>query len=189
MIYDWNIRNWIKLLSPPKFADKERYLDFMWAMLDGVKSLYDRFMLFREATLYKLQWSSQTIWLEKLLNDKFNSGNPAFLNFELRSTPVGIYIKEPDTFKNGLYRWNKSENRKDAARYNASELATFPANDTRRKYRFNDAELGANLDFVVMVPITLFDVTDPINAVVVAQLRAWIELYRIAGSRYELQNY
>lgn len=189
MIFNWNIREWIKLPSPPKFADKQRYLDLFWAALDSVKSLYDRFMMFREATLYKLRWTSQTIWLEKLLNDKFNNGNPAFQNFDLRQTPVGIYIGSPETFKEGLFRWNKAEERHQAARWNKDELAAMPPNDPRRKYRFNNAELEANNDFVVKVPIALFDVSDPANAVLLANMKAWVELYRTAGSRYTIENY
>lgn len=170
-------------------AAKQRLNDLLLALLETVQVAYTVFMAFREATLYKLQWTSQTIWLERLLNDRFNNGNPAFGNFELRISPVGIYIAEPNSFKQQLYRWNKAEQRHQAARYNRSELAAMPANDARKIYRYDNSELEANNDFVVRVPIALLDVSDPANAVLLANMKAWIERYRIAGSRYIIENY
>lgn len=189
MIYNWNIDSWKKLILPPQLAVKQRLNDLLLAMLEAVQGAYDSFMTFRAATLYKLQWTSQTIWLERLLNDRFNNGQPAFGNFEMRINPVGIYIAEPVNFKEQLYRWNKAEQRHQAARYSRLELAAMPANDARKKYRYNIGELEANSDFVVRVPLTLFDVSDPANAVLLANMMAWIERYRIAGNRYVIENY
>lgn len=189
MIFNWDFDGWKKLILPPRYNTKVRLNDILMALLESVKSSFSIFMAYREATLYRLRWTSQAIWLEKLLNDKFNSGNPAFGNFELRINPTGIYIAEPSNFKEGLFRWNKAEERHQAARWNKDELAAMPPNDPRRKYRFNNAELEANNDFVVKVPMALFDVTDPANAVLLANMKAWIELYRTAGSRYTIENY
>lgn len=186
MTYNWNIDEWKKLLLPPRLAAKQRLNDLLLAMLEAVQGAYTMFMLFRKATLYRLRWTSQTIWLERLLNDRFNNGNPAFTNFELRSNPVGIYIDEPSSYIEQLYRWNAIEERHDAVRWNASELAANPA---LTQYRHNQAELEANLDFVVKVPLALLDVSDPVNAVTIANMRAWIEQYRIGGSRYVIINY
>lgn len=189
MIYNWAINAWKKLILPPLLVAKIRLNDLLLAMLEGVQQAYNAFMIYREATLYKLQFTSQTIWLERLLNDRFNSGLPAFSDFETRLNPVGIYISDPASFKEGLFRWNKAENRHQAARYNQAELDLMPPNDVRRKYRFCNSELEANNDFVVKVPIALFDVTDPINTATVANMKAWVELYRIAGVRYTIVNY
>lgn len=189
MIYNWNIANWKNLLLPPRKRNKQRLGDVFLSLLESMQVLYTGFMVFRQAMLYRLRWNSQTIYLELLLNDRFNNGAPAFIDFELRLLPIGIYIANPATFKEQIYRWNAIENRHQAARYNAAELAAMLPTDPRRKYRYNESELGANLDFVVMVPIALFDVTAPSNQNIVANMRAWIELYRIAGSRYTIENY
>lgn len=189
MIYTINFDRWKRQILPPALASKQRANDLLLAALDAVSGLHTKFLLYREATLYKLRWTSQTIYLEKLLNDRFNNGNPAFQDFETRLNPVGIYISDPASFKEGLFRWNKAENRHQAARYNQAELDLMPPNDVRRKYRFCNSELEANNDFVVKVPIALFDVTDPINTATVANMKAWVELYRIAGVRYTIVNY
>ncbi len=186
MIFNINFDAWKRQVLPPQLAAKTRLNDLLLAGLNAAKLLHEKFLLFREKTLYKLRWTSQTIYLEKLLNDRFNNGNPAFQNFELRQTPVGIYIAEPAGYNQQLYHWNKAEERHDAASWLKSEL---DADETRTRFSFNEAEMQANLDFVVKVPIALFDVTDIANAVLLANMRAWIELYRIAGSRYEFQNY
>jgi hypothetical protein len=189
MIYNWNISEWKKLILPTRLVAQLRWNDMLLSMLEAVKSGYDLFMIFRNAILYKLQWTSQTIWLERLLNDRFNNGNPAFGNFDFRAYPVGIYIADPSNYKEGFFRWNISEQRHQAARYMRTELAGMAANDPRRKYRFNNSELEANNDFVVKVPLSLFDVSDPAHTGLLANMKAWIERYRIAGSRYTIVNY
>jgi hypothetical protein len=191
MIYGWNIAQWLKVILPPRLrvAIMPRLRDLFLSALDGVSTLHNTFMLFRESVLYRLKWTSQTIYLEKLLNERFNNDQPAFADFELRVNPVGIYITDPATYNEAIYRWNGVEQRHQARRYNRSELAAMSAYDPRKKYRYNQSELGANLDFVVMVPYTVFDVSDTANAVQLANMKAWINLYLIAGSRYDIQNY
>lgn len=186
MIYIINFTEWVKQIIRPDLVNQPRAMAWFSAMLEGVKNLHEKFLMFREATLYKLRWTSQTIYLEKLLNDRFNNGNPAFQNFEQRQTPVGIYISEPAAFNQQLYHWNAAENRYDAVSWLQSEL---DADVTLTQYSFKESEMQANLDFVVNVPIALFDVTDPANQVLLSNFRGWIELYRIAGSRYTILNY
>lgn len=186
MIYNWNIGEWNNLLLPPRKLGKQRLSDMLLAMLEAVQGTYTLFMLFREAMLYRLRWTSQTIWLERLLNDRFNNGNPAFTNFEHRTGPIGIYIDEPSSYINQAYRWNTAEARHDVVRWNAAELS---ANPSLIRYRHNQSELDANLDFVAKVPMALLDVSNPANATMVANMKAWIEQYRIAWSRYTIVNY
>lgn len=186
MIFQWDIEAWKEWLLPPKLRGRARLGALLSVMLEGVRWAYEAFVEHRARTLYRLRYTGQTIWLEHLLNDRFNGGGPAFVNFEQRTGPVGIWIGEPESYVVQKYRWNGAEERYEVARWTAAELAAQPA---LTAYSYTAGELGANLDFVVWVPAGVLDVTDAGNAAAVAEMRGWIEQYRIAGSRYEIKNY
>lgn len=155
-------------------------LAFVTALLRPLKNLYERFMAARAATLYKLQHTSQVIYLEKVLNGQFNNGLPAYTIYP--TNPTGIYIADSNHIRQ-MYRWNKIEARHDAVRWNTNELTADP---DRKSYRYSAAEISNGFCFTVMIPNAVGDVND---AVFAAAVSAWVNYYRQAGSRFSLQNY
>ncbi|CAN5437591.1 hypothetical protein BH09BAC1_BH09BAC1_05080 [soil metagenome] len=160
----------------PARRRKAKLIAWLTAGMKAVAELYFAFLLFRAATLYKLSFTGQIIYLEKLLNDQFNNGYPAYTN----GLPTGIYISDPSTFIFPTYLWHKIEQRPKLYLYHKSE-GKPPA------YLYHRAELNSQYDFIVNVPFQLGNVVT--DLVLLARIKAWINIYRIAGNRYKIVNY
>lgn len=199
---------------------KTRFVDFVMTMFKPVVQAYNWFLTYRDTTHYNLAITSQIIYLEKLLNDKFANGSPArdvSVNLGLYDgSPIGIYITEPDLAIYPNYVWNKVEQRPKTYLYNKWNVATaylvgdkvvygtnvyrcianhtgsLPTDATKwelsgsRFFLRNTSEFDGEYDFIVNIPNAVGDVTDPLFA---AQVSATINIYRIAGKRFQLVNY
>lgn len=106
----------------PWFKRKQRFMDWLHVCLYPVKMLHSQFLTYRDETLYKLSITSQIMYLEKLLNDRFNQGLPSrgpSVNVGLYDGPeTGIYISMPQNTIYPLYVWNKIEQRPKTYLYN-----------------------------------------------------------------------
>jgi hypothetical protein len=160
--------------------------DWLNALLKPLSELYQTFIAFKNETLYELSITGQVISLEQLLNDKFNGGLNAW-NWNstdgtyVPNTPNAIYIID---FPNALpvtYVWNNAEARPPLYLYNASEAHTPPL------YLYNMGEFDDEADFLINVPTALADVTT--DLLFVAKMKAWVNKYRQAGTRYSIVNY
>lgn len=171
--------NWPLLILRLLPVERRRQMRMEWlrSLLAPFMALYNSFLVYREGTHYKLQFTGQIIYLERLLNDQFNAGNPAY---DTNGIPIGIYITDPTDNLIPVYVWNKIEVRPPLYLYNASESAD-PV------YLRNQVEFEGNYEYIVNVPIALGNViTDTLLA---AKMRGWLNIYNIAGKRYKIINY
>lgn len=175
--YDTDYDSLPELLTPEDDKTPEG-LAFTQVLLNGVKTLHARFMAYREQTLFRLKFTGQVCYLEKVLNIKFNGGLPAYTG----TTPTGIYISD-GAFIDQKFRWNAIEGRMDGYRWNDAELTADPS---RRLFRYGDGDAAANVDFIVHIPTACGSVSDVVFA---SSVKAWVNYYRQAGKRFSLVNY
>ena len=159
-------------------------LRWLMALIYPIKQLNEAFVAYTEDVYYRLSITGQIIYLEKLLNDKFNNGLPA----RAASATVGlydgaftgIYISEPAGLILPKYVWNKIEQRPSVVLYNAAE--NMPP-----LYLNNNAEIDGEFDFIVNVPYSVGDVST--DEVLMSSIKAWVLEYKIAGKRFNVVNY
>ena len=178
---DWDLLLQRKL---PWYKRLARFISWQKALFTGIKVLYGWFITYKDDTFYRLSITSQIIYLEKLLNDKFNEGLPARADSSTvglyDGAPTGIFISDPSDAIFPQYIWNKIEQRPKTFLYNKSESGP-------KTYLYNISEIDGEYDFIIKVPIALGDVTT--NALLVAQIKAQVNIYRIAGKRFNIVNY
>lgn len=170
--------NWPLLIlrNLPVERRKQLRLEWLRSLFAPLIALYNTFIIFRADKRYDMSFTGQIIYMERLLNDKFNNGLPAYT----AGTPTGIYISDPTGILIPLYLWNKVEQRPVTYLYNVSE-GKPPV------YLRNQAEIATNYEFVVNVPDAIGNVLT--NTLLLAQIRAWVDKYRPAGKRYTVVNY
>lgn len=193
--------DWIKLvqLQVPQWMRRKRLVVWLLVCISGVRSLHATFLNYRKDALYSMHITGQTIYLEMALNDRFD-----FVNRD-------IYIVTA-TDAHQFYLYNRLElaapvyfyNKYNAlVPYAAGEFAIYKearwkalvANPTNppgivpgewmnvgpRLFLKNLGEGNALSDFIVRVPATLlFDLHE---------MRALIDLYKLAGKTYTIQTY
>ena len=156
----------------------------LYTFLRGIKDLYNDFVAWSTEIKYELAIDYTVISLEKLLNDKFNGGmtSYSFDNTTYLYSPVvgAIYIIDAPDVLQSVFVWNKIENRPPLYLFNTAE-AQPPI------YLFNQAEYDTRINFIIMIPTALINIAT--NPAAVAQVKRWVNKYKIAGVNYTLQNY
>lgn len=124
-------------------------------------SLYGKVISFRQSTLYKLGITPQVVYLEKMLNDRYDA------------TLRRIYILDGQEY-NPLYIYTQLE-LKPVWLYTKSEVGK-PRVDL-----FTAGEVGQfTFDFVVYVPVAIsFDVNE---------MSSLLNTYKLAGKIYDIQT-
>ena len=147
----------------PYFLRKPKQLAWLKSLIKATINVYNDFIAYRGGTIDKLAYNSQIIYLEKLLNDKYNEGK------------VGIYI---DNIADNRYTYlyNKSEYMTPIYLYNKSENQT-PI------YIKNNIEYLNMYDFIVMIPLAVYDTVD------LNELKGWVSFYKLAGKRFTIKSY
>lgn len=147
-----------RLLMPPRLR-KINHVSWVQALINPVNSLYQQFRRNRDANLYRLKITPQVVYLEKLLNDRYDIAEKRIrlvdaINFE----PVYIYQEAED---------------KNRALYLESEAKPV--------YLYTEEEIGqVSADFYVMVPASVsFDESEMI---------ALIDTYKLAGKSYKIKK-
>lgn len=163
---DFNII--IQLLLPP-FLRKSKNIEWLKALVKPLIDVYTIFTTYRSSTIYSLSFTGQVIYLEKLLNDTYNSGL------------TGIYIKD-DNLMSVPFIFNKSEGVVNVYLYNFSESAT-------PFYLYNQSAFISQNDFIVMVPAVIYSTLQQNNNQGLNNMTALIKLYKLAGKRFTIQSY
>lgn len=162
MIFSWNIRAWSELVYPP-LLKKARQLAYVKVLLAPLQTTFDSFAAYRVATLKKMRYNGQTIILENLLNDMFDStdrGIRIITTYDI-SLPNYIFLS---TESNPLYVFKSTEN--------------------QPLYVANSFEYGVNYDFIVRVPLGILTADQEVR------LKAITTYYKLAGKRplFEYNN-
>lgn len=153
----------IKNLLPPKLRQGKMGA-FLEALIKPLQTLNDRFNAFVQQTFYNVSFTGQVIYLERILNDRYDDS--------LRR----IYIE--DGLQLGLppYLYNKVEQR-PLYIFNKSEAAT------PEFYINNKSEFFAENDFIVYVPNAI------LTPALEKAIRSLVKIYKIAGKRFSVVGF
>ena len=154
--------NHIASLLLPSFLRTDKLLSFLKMLISPVKALYLQFFDFRNKELYLLKFTGQVIYLEKLLNDKFQGSNL-------------IYITD-GYFTDPFYLFNKAEGFSPVYLQNKSEAGDI-------QYLINIKEYASDFDFIVNVPASVYDIID------VNEMTAYINMYKLVSKYYKINRY
>lgn len=72
MWYNIDFDKLLKLITPP-FLQKKVFMVFVSVSLEPIKTIYNDWIINRDARLYNLEHSGQVCYLRKVLNDRFDS--------------------------------------------------------------------------------------------------------------------
>lgn len=142
-----------------------KFKDWIGALLAPLQSLNVAFAEYVSTTRYDLSFNGQVVYLEHILNDKFDDVDRRIYIDD----PAGQQVFTP-------YLFNRVEQQPPLIIRNKSEALPTP-------FLYNVPELVVTNDFVVHVPISVF------NSTVEAQMKALMNKYRIAGKRYTFQTF
>ncbi len=147
----------------PRMLRRTKQIAWQLALLKPLQKLNWRLELAIENIRYRLNLNGQVIYFEHYLNDLFDPTNR------------GIYISDgAPVFEPILF--NKAENALNIMVRNKSEPQPTV-------FIFNREEYDTQYDFIVNVPNQISLTTQLIN-----QIKAYVNRYRIAGTRFKVQS-
>lgn len=141
----------------PTFLRKDVLIIMLNSMIGGVRSLYSRFLFFRDENIYRLSITPQVFSLEMLLNDRFDANKRR------------IYITDGEFYKS-KYLYTKPENQPLFVRTKAENKPLFIN---------TEEETGSKgVDFKVYVPAAL--IYDE------AVFKGLLNAYKLVSKTYEI---
>lgn len=145
----------------PYFLRSDENLSWLYSLIEPVAELNIVFNSFRDNTLYLLQFTSQTIYLEHYLNDQFD--------------PIGrgIFITNLDEL-DWIFLRNEIEQKPPFYLFNDVEAAP-PV------YFKNYTELLNDTNFIINIPVAVSYVENIV--------RARVDFYNQAGKNYTIVTY
>ena len=149
----------IQITLPP-FLRGNNLIAMLFACIKPVSEIQNNFYQYYEDKKYELKFNGQVIYLEHLLNDKFD--------------PIlrRIYIGDAEQTPN-VYVFNDSEDNEAIYLFNSSDTSVDI-------YLFNTSEETPGLDFIVFIPIG-FIYNDSL-------MKYYINKFKTAGKRYKIQE-
>lgn len=199
-MFNLNI-NWLKIIKEnvPFFLRTPVRMDWILSMISAINQIYQEFIIQQKVYVYKIRFNGQVIYLEKILNDKFDPVGTGIYIID-GNTNVATYLYRRIELKPPLYLYKRW---KSTISYNADEFAVEGnkvykalSNNTNKKpslypsywayykqvpFIKRRTEFYMEYSFIVKVPHTLsFDQ----NA-----MKAIIDYYRLAGKRYKIELY
>lgn len=174
MFTNYNI-NWLLFIKRNVAHLRRKPIRLAWlrALIAPVVNMYLQFMAKRAEVLKRLQYNGQVIYLEKGLNDTFNVNYPA-------TFALPIYIGDPSLTIPEVVFYADTDSMNTPAIYadsdNMTELVIYADIDYYNAY-----------DFIVWVPITLYDFT--VNPEKITEIRAFVNLYKQCDKNFNILNY
>ncbi len=149
-------------LQVPDFKRKPKQLQWIFAFIKPLKDLYDVFLAFRDDKLFDVAFTSQVIYLEHLLNVKFDPTNQT------------IFIDNviDDFIPNFLFTTAEGQ---------PPDFIFTTAEAEPPVFFLTTAELFGEVDFIVNVHVSVTFNEDEMKAVV--------NFYRLAGKRFKIVIY
>lgn len=163
-IYRYDLSKLVRRLMPPRIRSPFN-LNWYETLLSGINYSQDRFNDFKDQSLVELSYNGQTIYLEKMLNDRFD--------YTLRR--ISIIHEE----SNDVYWFNESELQAPSYLYNESESGI--TSGYSNTYIHNEGENTSTLpdvDFMVKAPLSLSSME--------VRMRSEIDKYRLGGKIYQI---
>ena len=160
--YNINIDSIIEKMLPTQKRDVW-HIDWLLSAIKGVKTVYDDFLIYRDATLLTLSYNSQKLLFNKAINDSCDS------------TLKRIFIDNAADDLEDSYCYDLTEGQDDAYAYKLTE-ETFLG-----RYTYQLIEYNFPIDFTVWIPIILTTSTDKVKTIV--------NFYKLAGKRYKISYF
>ncbi|WP_299713676.1 hypothetical protein [uncultured Tenacibaculum sp.] len=110
-IYETDFNRQISLLLPT-FKRKTKIVNYLKSLIKPLVELYQTFQKFRSETLYKINHNGQVVYLQKVLNDRFDKTlRRIYISDGLFNNPTYIYPYEDqkDIYLNTQYIFNQTE--------------------------------------------------------------------------------
>jgi len=142
---------------------------WLYTLIQPVVELYYTFKAYRQNTLYRLSFTGQVIYLEKLLNDIFNNG------------AAGIYIQD-GLLITKTFLFHKAEGCPKTYLFHKSEHGD-------KTYLFHKAEFNSLYEFIIKVPNTVYAQLLLNNNQGLNNMKALVNLYKLAGKRFTIKSY
>jgi hypothetical protein len=193
--------NWLSFgrIFIPWFMRNDKWKGFIDTLLTPIGDDHAAFVATRDRIVYQMSFNGQIIYLEHVLNDRFDSVQRG-IYIENVNSIVGLYIYNKPEIKPKNYIYRKWDS---AHAYQVGEYAqhvdgvyrcvqaninSYPttSNPDWQFYRgrvviINKSEVYAQDDFIVWVPSNVvFDVNE---------MKALVNYYRLAGKKYSIQIY
>jgi hypothetical protein len=127
--------NWNKIIYENLAIDLQSIGRVTWirALISPFQSIYGAFLLYKSDSIYKTQFNSQIMYLERLLNDKFDIASRR------------IYIENTGS-NNSFYIFQKSESNPPIYIYNKWKIAN--------PYLVNEYAVENNRVYIALVSTT-----------------------------------
>jgi hypothetical protein len=148
----------------PKFARTQTVKDWVQALLNGLQGTNEAFTDYVNETFYLTSFTGQVVYLEHILNDRFDAA--------LRR----IYIEDGNLLPLPPYLYNKIEQR-PLDLHNKSEASPH------KIYLYNKQEYLTSLDFIVFVPTAI------LTTELELRIKAIVKRYKLAGKRFAVQPF
>ena len=154
---DWSIL--LRLLLPTRLR-KPRMLAFLNAAVEPIRELYQSFLSFREASLYKVRFNSQIVYLEAVLNDQFDAVQRR-IRIENAEYIPGLFLYDPEQ---------------------ALDVYIYRPNNNRDVYLRDYGQVGNAFDFYVFVPF------NPItsNSTLENSIMSYVNYYKLYSKNYQI---
>lgn len=163
-VYNINWEEFIRDKIPPELRTPifEKYV---LSLTEANRQLFYQFLAFRIQAIYKVSHNSQVVYLQKMLNDKFDP-------VARRIRVANAVIKEPVWFF-------EVDDDKPVWFYN-------PEDNNPVDFNEESDLLGDNVDFRVLVPIQLKPSTAIAEEAYIIKMSAQINYYKLFSKNYKI---
>jgi hypothetical protein len=154
---------WLLLWNVATFLRATVRMKWLNVVISPLIGIYDNLLQFRDEQLYKMSHNSQVVYLEKVLNDKFD--------YSLRE----IYIKNSEVYE-PVWFYDTDEN-KPVYHYDSADEAPV--------YYYDQSDFeNYNSDFEVIIPNRLKPATPEEIAAFELQVKMLVDYYKLYSKRY-----
>jgi hypothetical protein len=161
-VYRYDLSKLVRRLTPPRWRNAFN-LHWYETLLSPINYSQDRFNDYKDQALIELSYNGQTIVLESMLNNKFDSLQRRIIIKHEEDNSVFWYLEDEGQAPNYLYVEGET--------------------GTTSTYLYNEGEnstgLPEGIDFRVIAPLSLSS-KEP-------QIRAEINKYKLAGKVYDIE--
>lgn len=160
-IYRYDLSKLVRRLTPPRWRNPFN-LHWYETLLSPINYSQDRFVAFKDQALIELSYNGQTMYLEKMLNDRFDPTHRRIIIQHEEDNSVFWYLEAEGQAPNYLY----------------TEIETGATLTHLYNEGENSTGLPGGIDFRVKAPAELFS-KEP-------QMKAEINKYKLAGKIYDI---
>lgn len=141
MRFDWDIKK-LALWYLPSFFRNESQVAFINVLLKPLLSGFEGFLNYRSNQIYESYLTGQTIQLQRLLNDRFDTELRRIIITHSESSDLTLYLDEESQSQGDLTLYLDEENQ-------SQEDLTL--------YLDGEADVALPFDFRVLAPASLID--------------------------------